>query len=187
MSSAGRHIRIVQDGDPVLREKSAPVSHGEIGGARIRKLTCDMQEALLNEDDGVALAAPQVGVLLRVFVVSKGALALPPELKEPKKRRERQDFKRRAGFLVCINPTIVKRSRDKALLDEGCLSVRPLYGKIRRSVKATISAYGEDGTRFTRGASGLLAQVFQHECDHLEGVLFIDKAIGIKKIDANNL
>ena len=61
-------------------------------------------------------------------------------------------------------------------MEEGCLSVRWLYGKVRRSSKATINAYDEHGKKIVRGASGLLAQIFQHECDHLDGTLFIDKA-----------
>ena len=67
-------------------------------------------------------------------------------------------------------------------MEEGCLSVRDIYGKVKRYQKATISAYDENGKKFTMGGSGLLAQVFQHECDHLEGVLFIDKAISIEKL-----
>ena len=64
----------------------------------------------------------------------------------------------------------------RTAMEEGCLSVRWLYGKVRRSEKATIRAYDEHGKRFTLGASGLIAQAFQHETDHLEGVLFVDKA-----------
>jgi peptide deformylase len=78
--------------------------------------------------------------------------------------------------MVFINPTITRLSRDKRLMEEGCLSVRWLYGTVRRSVKASIRAYNERGELVERGASGLLAQIFQHECDHLEGLLFTDKA-----------
>ena len=66
-------------------------------------------------------------------------------------------------------------------MPEGCLSVRPLYGKTFRSTKATITAYNKNGKKFTRGASGLLAQIFQHETDHLNGILFIDHAKDIKE------
>jgi peptide deformylase len=67
-------------------------------------------------------------------------------------------------------------------MEEGCLSVRYLYGKVRRSKKATIEAYNEHGKKFTAGASGILAQIFQHETDHLNGILFIDKAKQIEEI-----
>ena len=72
-------------------------------------------------------------------------------------------------------------SREKEWMPEGCLSVRPLYGKTFRSVKATVVAYDENGKKFTRGASGLLAQIFQHETDHLKGILFIDHAKDVKE------
>ena len=68
------------------------------------------------------------------------------------------------------------------MTEEGCLSVRYLYGKVKRSVKATIEAYDENGKRHTFGASGLLAQIFQHEMDHLSGVLFTDTAIDVEEI-----
>ncbi len=64
-------------------------------------------------------------------------------------------------------------------MPEGCLSVRWLYGEVERSTNATIEAYDENSVKFTRGAGGLLAQIFQHETDHLDGILFIDKARNI--------
>src|SRR5574343_1668891 len=150
-----------------------------------------MSEALKSQSDGVAIAAPQIGYPLRIFVVSKKVLQAglsgrgvsqadgPTRPFSP----ERSDGGRGGSAdlenlkdLVFINPKISKLSREKEWLPEGCLSVRPLYGKTFRSKKATVSAYDEDGKKFTRGASGLLAQIFQHETDHLDGVLFIDKA-----------
>ena len=65
---------------------------------------------------------------------------------------------------------------------EGCLSVRWLYGKVSRATRASVRAYDEHGEPFTRGASGLLAEIFQHEVDHLDGILFIDKARDIRDI-----
>ena len=83
--------------------------------------------------------------------------------------------------LIFINPKISKLSREKDWVPEGCLSVRWLYGQTFRSKKALITAYDEKGKKFTRGASGLLAQIFQHETDHLNGILFIDHAKDIKE------
>ena len=83
--------------------------------------------------------------------------------------------------LILINPKISRLSRKKEWIPEGCLSVRPLYGKTFRSKKATVTAYDENGKKFTRGASGLLAQIFQHETDHLNGILFIDHAKDVKE------
>ena len=134
--------------------------------------------ALRSQNDGVAIAAPQIGYSLAIFVVSGkifhkdftrgGELEKIPKQEIPKD-------------LVFINPKISKRSSDKEWLPEGCLSVRWLYGNALRSKKATIIAYDEHGKKFTRGASGLLAQIFQHETDHLNGVLFIDHAKDIKE------
>ncbi len=165
-----------------MREKAAEVPLSEIGGTRIAKILQEMAAALLSQDDGVALAAPQIGVSLRVFIVSLGALALPEELRGPEKEKERKRYKKEKGFLTCINPRMTKLSREKILLEEGCLSVRPLYGTIARSKKATVTAYDAQGIKFTRGASGLLAQIFQHECDHLDGVLFIDTATNLQAL-----
>ena len=84
--------------------------------------------------------------------------------------------------LIFINPKITKVSKTKQLLEEGCLSVRYVYGKVSRPEKVTIEAYDEDGKKFSRGFSGLLAQIVQHENDHLNGILFTDKAIDIQEI-----
>ena len=174
--------KIVQNGAPVLRERAREVALTEISHAKIGTLLADMGEALLGEDDGVALAAPQIGVSLRIFIVSVGALALPETLKGRDKEKERKAYKREHGFLTFINPRMTKLSREKISVEEGCLSVRPLYGLMKRAKQATITAYDARGKRFTRGASGLLAQVFQHECDHLDGILFIDHATNLQAL-----
>lgn len=81
--------------------------------------------------------------------------------------------------LVFFNPEIVRSSRETKKLEEGCLSVRWLYGTVKRATRVTLRAYGRDGKRIERGASGLLAHIFQHEVDHLNGVLFTDKATDV--------
>ena len=175
---------IVQKENPILRKKAASVPHKEITGLKIRRLLKTMREALAKEDDGVALAAPQMGVPVRIFIIADRL----PEPKEKDAREEKTPGKSTKEDawenipLVYINPMILKLSREKAWMDEGCLSVRPLYGKVSRSKKATIRAYDENGLPFERGASGLLAQIFQHETDHLDGVLFIDKAKDVQEI-----
>ncbi|MDO8564420.1 MAG: peptide deformylase [bacterium] len=177
--------KIVQQDAPVLRQKAKPVALNEIEGPKIRKALKDMEAALLSQDDGVALAAPQIGISLRIFIVSKLALASRETIRKETETANIMEQKQKAGYLVFINPVLTKLSREKELLEEGCLSVRPLYGKIKRSKKATVTAYDEHGKKFTRGASGLLAQVFQHETDHLDGVLFIDKAIDLHKMPSD--
>ncbi len=175
-------IPIVQNGDPVLREIAKEVPEKDVKSPKIAAILGRMKKALDSQEDGVAIAAPQIGVSMRIFLVAKAALEMPENVEDRKKMTNRRELKKSAGCLTFINPVISKLSRDKALLDEGCLSVRPLYGKIKRSKKATIRAYDENGKLFERGASGLLAQIFQHETDHLNGILFIDKAEGLKEM-----
>ena len=126
------------------------------------------------EEDGVAIAAPQIGENLRIFMVSRRALAMI------KKKGVEKDFE--LEDLVFVNPEIVKTSKKKKKMEEGCLSVRWLYGYVLRHEKVTMKAYDKDGNKVTVGASGLLAQIFQHEIDHLNGILFTDKAEDIKDI-----
>jgi peptide deformylase len=147
-----------------------------------------MQKALDKEDDGVAIAAPQIGENLRIFVVSKKIFEIMDEEKNKKKkskREELEEFKKEKPEykdMVFINPEILKTSKEKKEMEEGCLSVRWLYGKVKRFQKTLIRAYDENGKLFTMGGSGLLSQAFQHETDHLNGVLFIDKAKDLKDL-----
>jgi peptide deformylase len=127
----------------------------------------------------VAIAAPQIGESLRIFIVSGRAFDIEKGIYDENAKKPKSED------LVCINPKIDRLSRDKADMDEGCLSVRYLYGKVKRSKKATVTAYNESGKKFTRGGSGLLAQIFQHETDHLDGVLFIDKAKDVVDLPPN--
>ncbi|MFA6554261.1 MAG: peptide deformylase [Candidatus Paceibacterota bacterium] len=157
---------IVQRDNPVLRETAKNVPLADIGGEKIAQIIKNMSASMALQKDGVAIAAPQIGVNLRIFVVS-GKL-----LKEADKSFKGDGV----TDLVFINPEIIKLSKEKKDVEEGCLSVRWLYGKVRRAVRTTITAYNEKGEKIERGASGVLAQVFQHEIDHLNGVLFIDKA-----------
>jgi len=175
-------ITIVQKGDPVLRKKATEVPLADIGTPKINKILKDMAVALDSQDDGVAIAAPQIGVSLRIFLVSQASVDMPDTMEERSHLTNRKKLKHDAGNMTFINPVITKLSKETAILDEGCLSVRPLYGKIQRAKKASVKAYDENGRLFERGASGLLAQIFQHETDHLEGVLFSDKATDVKEL-----
>lgn len=163
-------VKIIQNGHPTLRAVAKPVVLKDIKSVEIKKILKDMQDALHKEFDGVAIAAPQINVPLRIFVVSGKVF------EENFTRGEEIVRKIIQKDRVFINPKFLKISRDKKLLSEGCLSVRPLYGKVRRATRATIEAYDENGVKFTMNGSGLLAHIFQHESDHLDGILFIDKA-----------
>lgn len=157
---------IVQDGDPVLRAEAAPIPEEQFGTPELEQIIRDMAEALDAEKDGVALAAPQIALPLRIFVVRYDRLHMPEE-----------GAKHAADLGVYINPEFVRASRRREVMDEGCLSVRGTYGKTYRHERATVRARTVDGGTFERGGGGILAQVFQHETDHLDGVLFIDHAV----------
>ncbi len=159
---------IVQAENPVLRKKAKDIPLGEIGSKKIKDIISRMKKALEEELDGVAIAAPQIGEAVRIFVISGRAFDIENE--------EFEEGLKRSDDAVFINPIITNLSKTKEEMEEGCLSVRWKYGKVLRSKKVTITAYDENGKKFTRGSSGLLAQIFQHETDHLDGVLFIDKA-----------
>lgn len=171
--------KIVQKEDRVLRQSAKEIAVNEIKTLKIQKILKEMSAALKSQDDGVAIAAPQIGYSLSIFVVAgkifhKDFVKGEEELKKIPAKEIPKD-------LVFINPKIIKFSKEKVWVPEGCLSVRWLYGKAQRSKKVTLVAYDENGKKFQRGASGLLAQIFQHETDHLKGILFIDHAKDIRE------
>ena len=148
-----------------LRARSREVTKEEFSSVYLRDVISAMKSSLARESDGVAIAAPQIAVPLRLFVVAQ----------------EVYDEKAKSRPLVFINPNIVKKSRKTAVMQEGCLSVRWTYGKTKRSVAVTVEAYDEEGKKFSYGGSGLLAHIFQHETDHLDGILFIDHGFDLEE------
>ncbi|MEK7227424.1 MAG: peptide deformylase [Patescibacteria group bacterium] len=160
-----KHEKLILGKDAkVLRQKAKAVLFEDIGTEKLGDVIAKMKKALHTEEDGVAIAAPQIGESLRIFII-KGVI-----------------ISKQAEDLVFINPELVKTSKKNKKMEEGCLSLRYLYGKVLRHEKVTISAYNEHGKKITRGASGLLAQIFQHEIDHLNGILFIDKAEEVRDV-----
>lgn len=157
---------LVKQDHPALHGIAEEVAIEEITSSKIQKVLKDMRTALdsYNADgfNGVAIAAPQIGIPLRIFIVHNTS----------KDKRDKDTL----PDLIAINPYIVKVSKRKHVRGEGCLSVPEHYGAVTRSTHATIRAYDEGGKLYERGASGLLAQIFQHEVDHLDGILFIDRA-----------
>ena len=146
--------RILHYGEEPLREASQPVT--EINDD-IRRLVEDMFETMY-ESKGVGLAAPQVGVNLRLAIIDIG--------EDP---------------LVLINPQILKHS-GKETCDEGCLSFPGLTEKVERARKVVAEATDLDGSVYEIEADGLLARAIQHELDHLDGVLFIDRISKARKL-----
>jgi peptide deformylase len=163
-------INILQKNNPILREISSVVSEDKINSIGIKKIISNLKGAIDSQKDAAAISAVQIGKPIRLFVISKKVFS--------DDRNENTKIK----DLVCINPKILKSSKARQLLEEGCLSVRYVYGKVSRPEKVTMEAIDENGKKFSRGFSGILAQVVQHEIDHLNGILFIDKAVNIQEI-----
>jgi peptide deformylase len=153
---------ILQVPDQVLRRTAALVPVADIKKKNIQTLIAEMQAAVDREEDAVAIAAPQLGESVRIFVVSK---------KVNKKFTE---------DLVFINPEIIRLGKKKETMQEGCLSVRWKYGDVKRATTASVRALNIEGNEFVMNGRGLLAQIFQHEVDHLNGILFIDTAKDVK-------
>lgn len=178
---------IVQKEDKVLRKTAKEVFIADIKSRKVEIIIRRMIKALDGQGDGIAIAAPQIGESLRIFVVSKKIFELLENEKSKKnsKRENLEEFqkeKKNYKNLIFINPEILKISKKQTLTEEGCLSVRWFYGKVKRPEKILVRAYGQNGKLFTMGGSGLLSQALQHEIDHLNGILFIDKATDLKKI-----
>lgn len=144
---------IIQLGDQTLRKKSFEVTDF---GEKTIQLLDDMKDTLIKAN-GAGLAAPQVGVLRRIFIVFVDG-----------------------QYYECINPVIVKQSGSQTG-EEGCLSVRGKYGTVTRPNKVTIKAFDRNGKPFIVNAEGFLARAFCHEYDHLDGIIYIDKATSIEE------
>lgn len=146
-----RNIRII--GDDLLRKKSRPV---EEFGERIFTLLDDMAETMY-KSEGVGLAAPQVGILRRAVVIDIGE-----------------------GLVEFINPEIIASSGEQTD-PEGCLSVPEYIGTVTRPEKVRVKAQNRNGETFEMEAEGFFARAVCHELDHLEGVLFVDRADELEK------
>ncbi len=172
---------ILQKESPRLREIAKEVPLKDITSPHVQDIIAQMKAAVKAEDDGVAIAAPQIGKSVRIFVVAGRTMNL---LKKRPGRTQEVDGEEEVIYpdMIFINPILTKLSKKKRKMEEGCLSVRWLYGVVERSEKATVVAYDERGKKFEKGASGLMAQIFQHEVDHLNGILFIDKAENVENI-----
>ncbi len=147
----------------------------------IAELIKQMRE-IMTGASGVGLSANQLGLNLRLFVVQisdeplerdkNNKIILPPQEK--------------MKFYVIFNPEIIKFSKEKIVMEEGCLSVPGFYGVVERPEKITLVGQDKNAKKIKIKAWGLLARIFQHEADHLNGILFIDKAENIQKIEAQS-
>lgn len=156
---------LVAHNHPALHTIAEEITETDFENGMVTKLIKDLRSALRSYSvDGfvpVAIAAPQIGVSKRIFLID-----------DQSSNKDRDPL----PSLVAINPQIKKLSKKTHLVEEGCLSLPELYGAVRRSTNVTLTALDEQGTPYERGAGGLLAQIFQHECDHLDGILFNERA-----------
>ncbi|HWR55780.1 MAG TPA: peptide deformylase [Negativicutes bacterium] len=151
-------LNICLEGEKVLKMKAKPVSKVT---KEIKKLLEDMAETMY-EAQGVGLAAPQVGLSLRVVVIDAGS-----------------------GLIELINPVIIEQEGEETDT-EGCLSIPDAYGEVCRSARVMAEAYDRNGKKIRVTGEGLLARAIQHELDHLEGVLFIEKAEKLSRGEGSN-
>lgn len=146
-------LEIKQAGAPVLKEVAQPVAKVD---RKIRKLLDDMAETMYDAD-GVGLAAPQVGESIRIIVVDVGE-----------------------GLVELINPVIAE-SEGAETATEGCLSIPGVYGDVERCTRVVVEGLDRSGKKVRIAGEGMLARALQHEYDHLQGILFIDRAETIYK------
>ncbi len=140
-------LKVREVGDPILRSKAKKVIN-------INQKTSDLINNMIEtmySEDGVGLAAPQIGVLKRIIVADTGE-----------------------ELIEIINPEIIEKDGEK-IAEEGCLSIPEQKGKVKRAAKIKVKGKTKKGDILNREAEGLLARIIQHEIDHLNGVLFIDK------------
>jgi peptide deformylase len=162
--------KIVTLPEPILRRKARPVSTFD---KNLQTLIDDMIETM-REAPGVGLAAPQVGISERLIVVE---YADPPE--EDDDEHEPKEVKPK--LYVMINPEIVKTSEEKVLGVEGCLSIPGLVGEVERFESVQVKGLNRHGRPMKVKAEGWLARIFQHEIDHVNGVVFPDRATRVWK------
>jgi len=154
-----RLLSIVTNPNQILRKKSQEVDENKIKDENFQKILFDMKKTMKIKK-GVGLAAPQIGKNLRIITVAT-----------------------KDNILFLINPKITKKSWSKEWEEEGCLSVPREYGKVIRHKKITCIYFDEKGQKVKIQANDFTARIIQHEIDHLDGILFIDKAKNVHTID----
>lgn len=148
----------------VLRARTQPIDFAK--PKREREVLVRQMRAAMRSANGIGLSANQIGLSYRVFVA------------------EVPDADGRIKQYAIFNPVIEKASKETSVMEEGCLSVPGFYGEVERPEKITLAGFDQYGKAIRIRAWGLLARVFQHEIDHLNGILFIDKAKNIHKVES---
>lgn len=160
--------KIVTLPDPVLRRKARPVTKFD---QDLQALIDDMIDTM-REAPGVGLAAPQVGISDRLIVV---------EYADPPEEEDEETKEVKPKLFVVVNPEIVKTSSETVVGIEGCLSIPSLVGEVERYEKVQVKGLNRRGQPMKIKAEGWLARIFQHEIDHVDGVLYPDRATKVWK------
>ena len=164
-------LPIVAYGDPVLKKQAKEITKDY---PNLDTLIDNMFETMYGAY-GVGLAAPQIGLSIRLFIVDASPFAEDDDLSK-EEQEQLKDFKR-----VFINPTILEETGDEWAFNEGCLSIPDVREDVFRQPNIKIQYQDQDFNTHIEELSGLAARVFQHEYDHIEGVLFTDKLSALKK------
>jgi len=164
-------LPIVAYGDPVLKKKAIEIAKDY---PKLEALIENMYETMYGAN-GVGLAAPQIGLPIRLFIVDTSSFAEDEEL-DDKEREFLKNFKH-----TFINPKIIEESGDEWAFNEGCLSIPDVREDVFRQPNIKVEYYDESFKKQILELDGLSARVFQHEYDHIEGILFTDKLSSLKK------
>ena len=162
-------LKIVQVGDPVLRQVGRALTTAEIALPAIQDLIVLMRDTM-RDAPGVGLAAPQIGLAIQLAVIEDQPSYMQGISPEALAQRERAAV----PFVVLVNPRIVEYSPDTVEFFEGCLSVAGFSALVKRSRSVAVEYLDENGEPHTIQASGWFARILQHEIDHLNGTLYID-------------
>lgn len=164
-------LPIVAYGDPVLRKVGVEIDKDY---PELEKLIANMKETMYKAS-GVGLAAPQIGKAIRLFLIDTSPFADDEDLEEDE-RNFLADFNH-----VFINPKILKEEGDEWPFNEGCLSIPDIREDVFRQEQITIEYQDENFEKHSMTLNGIAARVFQHEYDHIDGILFTDKLSSLKK------
>lgn len=154
---------ILHIGHPLLREVARPVTAEELASESVQALIDDLVDTM-RAANGAGLAATQIGEMVRIAVI---------EVND----NPRYPYKPRIPLTVVVNPEITPVDDETVVINEGCLSVPNLRGDVARFVNVRVRWLDRDGTRYDEIVRGLTAGTFQHECDHLDGRLFVDRLV----------
>ena len=152
---------ILHVGNPLLRERSREITRDELASPEMQQLIDDLIDTM-HAANGAGIAAPQVGELLRIATI---------EVTE----NPRYPYKPRIPLTVVVNPIIEPLDDELVEINEGCLSVPNMRGNVMRNVNVRVRWWDRDGNEYDEIRRGLTAGTFQHECDHLDGLLFLDR------------